>query len=284
MRKPWLTLLGLALGAVTLACAGARLPVRAEGEVLLTVRGQVKGGPFSLGRADLARLPRGAFRAVAPGSAREARYEGLDLLLLGEQRLEVERGADTLLILAADGRVLPVTATLLRQHRPLLADRMDGEPSSLMLVWPNVDQRGLDADPRSTVWWLQGVVSLEVVSWDRTWGRVLRAPPGSPDEARRGAGLYAQRCASCHRLHGAGGDRGPPLDGVVARLGVGSFTAALATHQGWPRRVGQELEASEVAAAEVAAFLSASDAAGVPAPEEPVKPPGPRAQGMPRSY
>ena len=44
------------------------------------------------------------------------------------------------------------------------------------------------SDPRifrAALWWTGPLEAIEVVAWDRTWGRALRPPPGSSDEARR---------------------------------------------------------------------------------------------------
>jgi hypothetical protein len=265
--------LGAMAGAV--ACAGPRLPTKARGETLLTVRGQLKGGPFHLGRADLAALPRAGFRALDPATGREARFDGVALVKLGS-RVEVTDHAETMVAVAKDGTAVPLQAGLLRQYGPILADQIDGQPAPLQLAWPNLDQRGLDADPRAATWWAHEVEAIEVVSWDRTWGRALRAPPGVSDLARHGAGQFTLRCAACHRLHGTGGERGPRLDGAVSRLGQGRFVAAVVAHPGWPKRLGTELERAEDVAAQVAAFLAAVEVAGIaPADEQPPPPPNP---------
>jgi hypothetical protein len=279
MTKRWMTGLA-AVGALAAACGGARLPTTARGETLLTVRGQVKGGPFHLGRLDLAALPRAGFRAVDPASGREARFDGVALTrFMG--LLEATDRADTLILVGQDGMAVPVPAGLSRQYGPILADQIDGQAAPLQLAWPNLDQRGLDADPRASTWWAHEVVALEVVAWERAWGRALRAPPGVSDEARRGAGQFQLRCATCHRLHGAGGQNGPALDGVVTRLGRPRFVAAVLGHRGWPERLGTELEGSEAVAAQVAAFLVASEVAGPQASDEP--PPAPQRRSPPRA-
>lgn len=268
--------MALSAVAVGLGCSGGRLPSKATGERLLAVRGQVKNGPFELGRKDLASLPRAGFRARAPAAAAEARYDGVSLKKLIEFEVEPIEQADTLIFLSKDGVAIPITGAIIRQYGPILADEVDGAPVAPHLAWPNLDQRGLDADPRAALWWTGPIEAVEVLAWEKTWGRALRAPPGSSDEARLGAGQYLMRCAACHRLHGAGGQRGPALDGAVGRLGAGPFVAAVQRHPGWPSRVGAELASGEAVAAQVAAFLSTSDQSGVQAPEEEVRPPAAR--------
>jgi hypothetical protein len=199
------------------------------------------------------------------------------LLPFVQRWLEPTEGADTLVFVTRDGLAIPVSGPLIRQYGPLLADEADGRPVPPQLVWPNADQRGLDADPRAATWWTGPLETVEVMAWDRTWGRALRPPPGISDEARLGAGQYALRCAACHRLHGVGGLRGPALDGAAARLGRVPFVAAVVRHPGWPARVGAELADGGDVAAQVAGFLAASDLAGLDPVEPYVKPPPPPA-------
>lgn len=258
-------LAALAMGMA--ACSGARLPTKETGETLLTVRGLVRGSPNYLQRSDLEALPRERFRARPPGATTESTFEGISLRKLLEYHLEPVEGGDTLVFVARDGAAVPVTPGLIRQYGPIVADRLDGAPVAPRLAWPNLDQRGLDADPRAALWWTGPLEAVEVLAWNRSWGRVLRPPPGVDDGARLGAGQYLLRCAGCHRFHGVGGRRGPALDGAVARLGTGPFVAAVQGHPGWPSRLGTELTASEVVAAQVAAFLAAVDQVGVPPPE-----------------
>jgi hypothetical protein len=166
----------------------------------VTVEGKVKGGPFPLGRADLEALPRAGFRAVDPATGREARYDGVVLQQVLAEKIEAIEGADTVLIRTGGKEVLPLPPNVLRQYRPILADRIDGQPVAPQLAWPNLDQLGLQRDPRAALWWARQVVAVELVAWDRTWGRALRPPPGSSDAARLGSGQYALRCTPCHRL------------------------------------------------------------------------------------
>lgn len=273
MTKRWLKgILTLAASGLVAGCGGARLPTKPGPEDLLIIEGQVKDGPYHLGRADLEGLVRAGFQARPPGAEAPSRFDGISLQRLLAFYIQPQAGADTLVFVTKDGLAVPVGVGLIRQYGPILADRLDGAAVAPRLAWPNLDQRGLDADPRAGLWWAGPVVRIEVVDWDKTWGRVIRAPAGSPDEARLGASQYLVRCAGCHRHHGVGGQRGPGLDGAVARLGAAGFAAAVLRHPGWPSRVGAELWSAEAVAGQVAAFLAASDQAGVPPPEQAIKP------------
>jgi hypothetical protein len=264
MRKRWL----MAICALGVGCGGARLPTKPAGETVLTVQGQVPHGPYFLQRSDLAALPRAGFWARAPGAAAAARYDGVALLPFLRTWVQPTEGADTVVFVTPGGLAVPLSGPLLRQYGPILADQVDGRPVPPQLAWPNQEQRGLDADPRAAFWWTGPVVTLEVLAWDRTWGRALRPPPGSSDAARLGAGQYLLRCSACHRLHGMGGQRGPALDGAVQRLGLGPFVAAVKRHPGWPERVGTDLVSGEDVALQVAGFVAAAAQAGL----EPVEP------------
>lgn len=284
MTKRWLMAWSaLAGGLVAAGCGGARLPTRPVGETLLTVRGQVKDGPYYLQRSDLAGLARTGFRARPPGATAAVRFDGVSLQRLLEFRLQPIEGAETLIFVGRDGVAVPVSGALIRQYGPILADTEDGKAIAPRLAWPNLDQRGLDADPRAALWWTGPIEAIDVVSWDRTWGRALRAPPGASDEARLGAGQFALRCAACHRLHGAGGLRGPALDGKVGMLGREGFVVAMRRHAGWPDRVGAELAPGDEVAGQLAAFLAASDLAGLQ-PDETVRPPAARPPPRPGGY
>jgi len=279
MTKRWVVLAAVAVGAgLAVSCSGPRLPATARGELLLTVDGKVRHGPFRLGRADLEALPRAAFRAVDPASGLEARYEGVALQPLFADALEAEPGADTILVRTEDKEALPLSPVLLRQYRPILADRIDGAPVAPQLAWPNVDQQGIRRDPRAALWWARKVVGLELMAWDKGWGRALRPPPGASDAARLGAGQFALRCTACHRLGKAGGERGPALDGAAARLGREGFVAAVRRHPLWQERLGTELAPGDDVAAQLHAFVEVVDLSGPsdePAQPEPREPRGP---------
>ncbi|HET9555256.1 MAG TPA: c-type cytochrome [Anaeromyxobacteraceae bacterium] len=271
MTKRWLVVL---IGAAAVAaCSGPQLPRTASGPAVLAVRGQVKHGPFALGRADLAQLPRAGFRAVDPATGKEARYDGVALQPLVYQKLERIDGADTVLIVTASKQAVPISPVILRQFKPILADTIDGQPAPLQVAWPNVEQQGIARDARAASWWAHDVEAIELVAWDKTWGKALRTPPGSSDAARLGAGQYALRCASCHRLNGAGGQAGPALDGATGRLGLSRFVAAVRAHPAWQDRIGTELAAGDDVAGQVASFLSTVEASGPLPPEEPLTPP-----------
>jgi hypothetical protein len=285
MTKRWLkALAALSALATWPGCGGARLPTRAAGETALTIRGQVKDGPYFLQRSDLAGLIRAGFSARAPGATAPARFEGASLRRLVSYRLQAIDEADTLVFVTRDGLAVPVSGALLKQYGPILADQVDGKPVPPQLAWPNQDQRGLDADPRADRWWTGPVEAIEVVAWDRTWGRALRPPPGVSDQGRLGAGQYLLRCAACHRLHGVGGQRGPALDGAIGRLGEPAFLLAVARHPGWPARLGVELAPGDEVGRQVAAFLAATDLAGVQPLDEPGSPPGPAGRERPGRF
>jgi len=260
----------LLLAAALSSCLGPRLPIAPRGEQVLGVRGLVEGGPFALGRADLAGLPRSAFLGLDPATGREARYEGVALGLLVTDRVERQPGVDTVVVESADVLRLPLPVTLARERQVLLADRIDGAEAPLQLAWPNRAQPGLDRDPRGALAWAHGVVALDLVRWRATWGRALAAPVGSSDQARRGAGQYGLRCSPCHALHGVGGRRGPALDGAPGRLGLEPFLVAVRAHPGWTALLGAELTPDAEVLGELTAFLGAAEVAGEPAPQEPL--------------
>jgi hypothetical protein len=245
-----------------------QLPTKPQGDAMLTVRGGVKDGPYVLGRADLARLPRKTFRAIDPVAGREAVYEGVALAPV-VMNLPLEPLVDTVVVLTGEKEAIPLPIGAIRQYGPILADRQDGAPlASLQLAWPNLDQLGLDRDPRATLWWARQVSTLELVAWGRTWARALRPPPGTTDAARRGAGQFALRCVACHRLVGYGGERGPDLTGAIQRLGDAGFRAALKRHPQWPDRVGLDLEPGDAVAAQIALFVATMEQMGPSTPDE----------------
>ncbi len=230
MRKSWIVL------GLLLACANrGYLPTTAQGEKVLEVRGALKYGAYALGRGDLARLPRRTVRGVDPVTGRTATWEGVSVAALVIDRVELAKtGADTAIVRTADRAAIPIPLTVIRQWRPVLADRADGAPlAAPVLAWPTLEQRGIETDPRSEGWWAREVVAFELVDWQRALAPALAAPDGSPDAARRGSSLSADRCLRCHRMRGVGGERGPDLTTVAARLQPGPFAALLDHHPGW---------------------------------------------------
>jgi mono/diheme cytochrome c family protein len=148
--------------------------------------------------------------------------------------------ADTVIVRTADRAAIPIPLTMIRQWKPVLADRADGvRLASPVLAWPTLEQRGIETDPRAEGWWARDVVALELVDWQRAFASALAAPDGSPDAARRGSTSYADRCLRCHQLRGAGGERGPDLTTVAARLRPGPFATLLDRHPGWNPPVGE---------------------------------------------
>jgi hypothetical protein len=223
-----------------------------------------------LGRADLERLPRHTVRGADPRSSRAAEWEGVSLAALVIERVELRRGADTVLVRTADRSAIPIPLGIVRQLRPVLADRVDGARiATPEIAWPTAEQRGLATDPRAASWWARDVVALELVDWQRTFGPALAPGEGAADAARRGAGVYAESCISCHRVRGQGGERGPDLTMVAARLDARAFSALLPAHPGWKeRRARDDLDG---AAGEVWAFLgvvASSPAPPAPPPDE----------------
>lgn len=265
MRK--LAVVPLLLAACS-SSGGPRLPSRAQGEPVLEVRGALKKGPHSLGRADLAALPRGRVQGVDPASGREAVWEGVSLAAIVSERVELEKGADTVVVRTADGGAVPIPLTVVRTFKPVIADRADGEQiPSPVIAWPGREQRGLESDPRAVGWWARDVVALELVVWQATFAGALAPPEGASDAARRGAGWYGERCINCHGMRGVGGARGPDLTKVAARLGSGPFAALLERHPGWLGLPGDPPGAQD--AAELWSFLRAVAATDDgPRPEE----------------
>jgi mono/diheme cytochrome c family protein len=251
MRK-----LGIVLLALAACSSAARLPKTAQGAPALTVSGAVKGGPFSLGRADLEKLPRRAVRGVDPRSGREATWEGVSVDELVSKRVEVQRGADVVLARTSERTAIGIPIYVLLQHRPVLADRVDGVPiSPNVLAWPTLEQRGLETDPRAGFWWAHDVVALELVDSARTFGPALATPDGAADGARRGSALFGERCIACHRMRGVGGERGPELTTLGSRIRKAPFAAMLDKHPGW-KDTGGDLPGEE-GAAELWSFLQA---------------------------
>jgi mono/diheme cytochrome c family protein len=250
MRK-----LGLLLAFALVACSSspaARLPLAAQGSPVLEVRGAVKGGPFALGRADVEKLPRLGVVGVEPETRKRTAWEGTSVAALVSERVEVQRGADTVIVRTGEGAAVPVPLTMIRQMKPVLADRADGARlATRVLAWPA--DLGIATDPRSPAWWARDPVAFELVSWQRTYGPALATPEAAADGARRGADVYVQSCISCHRMRGVGGERGPDLTTVAARLRPGAFATLLTGHPGWKHR-DPDLAGTE-AATDLWAFL-----------------------------
>lgn len=263
MRK-----LGFFLLVAVAACSKERLPRAAQGAPVLEIRGAaIKGGPHPLGREDLAKLPRETIHGVDPRSGQAARWEGVSLAKILTDRVDLRRGADTVVFRTSDRSAIPVPLGAIRQLRPVLADRADGvRIATGVVAWPTTDQGGLASDPRAATWWARDIVALEVVDWQRTYGPALAPPEGAPDAARRGASVYADSCISCHRVRGAGGQRGPDLSTVASRLRAESFAALLPGHPGWADRRRDDGEAQS--REDVWTFLSAIAATAPPSTVE----------------
>ncbi len=256
-----------------LACSATPRPRLPPGEAALTVEGRLEGGTLDLRASELRAFPRRSFRAREPISGQEALFEGVSVADLLLEAVKPKRDADTLVVRGRDGREALVTRTRLKDLRPILADRADGQPIAAwaraagvalegpLLAWPNLAQPGLALDPRAPSWWVGGVSTLAVESWVSSYGKALALPEAASDEARRGQGRFADQCLPCHRLRGMGGTRAPPL-----------------SPPGWPpQRIAARLEAhgadsawipsgpdGEVARREIAAFLQALAASPEP--------------------
>lgn len=266
MRKKSLVLLLLFAAA---ACSGPRLPATPRGEPIVTVGGDLEGGPRRLGRGDLDALPRRAFHAVDPAAGSEQVWEGAQLMAIVE-RAGAKKAADVVVARTDRKEAIAVPVAVIRQLRPVLADRVDGRSApSLVLAWPNVDQPGLDTDPRSTTWWAHGVEALDLVEWDRTFGRALRVPPGAPDAARLGSDQFSHRCIACHALRGAGGAAGPDLTTVAERISWDGFVRTVEKHAGGRARRGGETPPN--ALADLWAFLRSVATAGTASDEPPAE-------------
>lgn len=230
MRKPTALLLVLA------ACSsGPRLPRVTPSDTVIEVRGAVKGGPYPLGRAELAALPRRSVHGLDPETGLAAVWEGTSLAALVSDRVERTRGADVVILRTRDRRAVPVPLTLVRQLQPVLADRADGKPlPEPVVAWPTFDQRGLETDPRAGLWWARGVVALELANSFTTYGRALAVPDGAPDGARLGADRFGARCIGCHRVRKAGGEAGPDLSRLAERMQAEALYARMRQgHPGW---------------------------------------------------
>jgi hypothetical protein len=271
MRK-----VGFLLLSAVAACSSKppRLPASAQGTALIEVLGAVKGGPHALGSADLERLPRLTIKGAEPRTGRVTEWEGNSVAALVSDRVDLKKGADTAIVRTAARAAIPVPLTVIRQLKPVLADRADGvRIATGVVAWPTAEQAGLATDPRAVSWWARDLVALEIVDWQRTYGPALAPPEDARDDARRGAGVYAESCISCHRVRGAGGQRGPDLSTVASRIHAESFVALLPTHPGWKER--RVRDGGEQASADVWAFLrsiaplQAAAAADVPA-ERPI--------------
>lgn len=240
----------VALFVVAACSSGPRLPTSPQGAPVLEVRGELKKGPYALGQADLDKVPRLTVRGVDPQTARAAVFEGTSVATLVSERVDIRKGADTVIIRTADRSAIPVPLTVIRQLKPVLADRADGTRlATRILAWPTEHQHGLATDPRAATWWARDVVAFEIVEWQQMFAPALATPVGAADAERRGAGVYAESCISCHRLRGVGGERGPELTTVAARIRPGAFASLLPSHPGWrerpPADPGSE-EASEL--------------------------------------
>jgi mono/diheme cytochrome c family protein len=270
MRKLSVVLL---VAAVAGCARGPGLPKKAGSDAALELAGAVEGGPYFLEPAELARLPQRTVRGVDPQTGRTATWQGTALHELFD-RVKLRRGADTLVVWTTDGEAIPIPIWKFLEMRPVLADRADGTAlPDRVLAWPNVEQPGLETDPRSREWWARRISKLEVQDWERSFGKALRPPAGANDEARLGAGQFGLRCVACHQLRGIGGTKGPELTRAGDRLDARRFAAAVERHPHFAGDVGRRADAPAMQVVDqVWAFLRALARAGPPVAEEPEEP------------
>jgi hypothetical protein len=267
MRKPTAALL-----VVLAACStGTRLPKKPQGASVLEIRGALTDGTFKLGKADLATMPRRQVRGADPQTGREAVYEGPVLTPLLTQRLSLKKGADTVVIHTEDRQAVPIPLTVIRVVKPVLADKVNGQPTDgFVVAWPTSELQGLSTDPRARTWWAHGVIALEIVNGFATYGRALAVPDGAPTGARLGAELFAPRCFACHKLRKVGGEKGPDLTRLADRMNGQEFDRLLERHPGWAEP-GLE-RPDEDADSQLWAFLRSVNAEAALWPEEPATP------------
>ncbi len=280
----------LATLALIAGCRSAPRPAAPRGEPVFRLEGRVENGPFLFGAADLAALPRLSFRAREPVTGRTATFEGPSVAAMVTTVAEPKRDADTLTVHGENGYAVAVPLIAVKQLKPVLAERADGRPiaewlreggtptAAPLLAWPNVDAPGLDTDPRARSWWVAGVTAATVDSWDRTYGRALRVPPGADDDARLGAGAITVDCLTCHRVRGVGGTRGPDLTDALHGKTEQTFVSQIRAHA---RAVDgpRALEGGDESLRRIASFLEAIETAGPPPtedrPDEPKDEPAP---------
>jgi hypothetical protein len=278
------------LAAALVACAGPR-PRVPRGEVVVSFEGAVEHGPFRFGKDDLPGLPQRGFKAVSPLTGKEASFEGLSVAAVIADEMELSPGVDTAIFHGRDGYAAPVPIAALRQLRPVLAYRVNDAPvgewskeaAPLQLAWPNVDQPGIDSDPRMRWWWVGGVERVELRSWVATYGKALRVPQGSSDEARLGAEAISLSCIACHKVRGVGGTRGPELRSQAVQGDRGAFSETIRKHLSSVSGMDSAPETSGASARQIAAFLQVIDLPGgrpeedTPPEQPPAAPRAPRA-------
>lgn len=276
MRKRFLLLIGL------VSCGGLHVRRPAAGDALI-VDGKVDMGAMGLTLAELSKLPQRSVRGAEPRSGRAAAYSGTALQPLLTDDLPLKRGADLAVFYGRGGYRVPVPFNAIRQSRPVLAATADGKPldevdrgtGPLLLAWPDAEAPGLDSDPRQRWWWVRGVERIEIASWQESYGRALRVPPGAGDDARHGADAFAAQCINCHRLRGQGGTVGPDLSGPLTVNDGDRMAALLRDHLGARSGMPGAPAVAPFTARQIWSFLSAVRATGdrQDEPQEPQPPP-----------
>ena len=164
------------------------------------------------------RCPAARSAGVDPVTGREARWEGTPLALLVSDRVAPKKGADTVIVRTAEGTAVPIPLTVIRQRRPILADRADGVPIGTRdrargRTW---SRRGSPTIRARRSWWARGSRALEIVYWQR-------APRDRARRARRRARRRAARLGRVRRAlrrvppapRARADERGPDLTAVA---------------------------------------------------------------------
>jgi mono/diheme cytochrome c family protein len=285
MRKRFLLLVPL------LACSGLSTRRPADGDALV-IDGKLEGGAMGLTLADLARLPQRKLQGADPRAGRTLSFAGVALQPLLTELLPLRRNPDLAIFYGRGGYRVAVPFNAIRQSLPILALSADGKPvgdalegaGPLLLAWPDAEAPGLDSDPRHRWWWVRAVSRVEIASWQESYGRALRVPPGASDEARHGAELFASQCIHCHRLRGQGGTVGPDLSGWLSMPDAPALQGVLRDHLQTRSGIPATPPLAPAQVQEVAAFLRGVQLSGADHAEEAPEPPAATRPPAPKPY
>lgn len=240
---------------------------------MVTFEGRVEHGAYRFGADDLLTLPRRGFKAVTPWVPDPMTFDGISVVGVLSEAVSLAGDADTAVFYGERGYRAAVPLPVIRQMRPILADRASGGPlagwrtgaAPLQLAWPTLDHPGIDTDPRLRWWWVGGVSRVELQTWTKTYGKALRVPVGARDDARRGSELVSISCITCHQVRGTGGTAGPPL--TAAPRDPARFAGYLSDHFAKVSASASAPAISAADAARIAAFLRAVEMGGEPPTE-----------------
>ena len=203
MRKQTALLAVLARSPPAPPGRGCRAP--RAGSAVLEVRGAVKGGPFALGAAHLAALPRRTRARRGSGHRAARALGGTSLAALVLERVELTEGADTVLVRTADRQAVPIPLTLVRQLPPgpggprrRRAARERGAGVA------HLEQRGLASrSARAALVGARrgGARAGQLAAHLRPRSPRPRARPDGRGSARS---VFGARCIACHRLRERG--------------------------------------------------------------------------------